>query len=146
MFEGHKCIDPENLADQTIDRVSLRVEDLRDTYIGNQALYFHGVARKLLYEYHRSRREINIEVEHAEEAPEIFGAEYECLRECLAELSPQHRDLILDYHLDDKSAKIERRRVMASELGVEPGALRIRAHRIRAFLEDCVKKCLSKTD
>ena len=35
----------EDLADETINRVAKKVHEIRSTYIGDPALYFHGVAR-----------------------------------------------------------------------------------------------------
>jgi DNA-directed RNA polymerase specialized sigma24 family protein len=142
MFVNSGCLDGENLADQTIDRVSLRINDIRDTYHGDPALYFYGVGHKLRLEYHKTRREDNVEVEAYSEAPASFGSEYECLKECLGMLPENQRELILDYHLYNKTAKIECRRSLAAELGIEVNTLRLRAHRIRHILENCVEKCL----
>lgn len=142
MFVNSGCMDGENLADLTFDRVSLRVVDIRDTYQGDPALYFYGVGHKLRLEYHKARREDNIEAEALSEVPATFGSEYECLNECLTKLPENHRELILDYYLDTKAAKIAGRRRLAAELGIEVNALRLRAHRIRHILENCVEKCL----
>jgi DNA-directed RNA polymerase specialized sigma24 family protein len=65
------------------------------------------------------------------------------LRQCLGELPAEQRDLVLDYHVSNKRAKIELHRSLAEELGVSPNALRLRTHRIRAGLEKCVIACLS---
>lgn len=142
MFVNGGCIDGENLADHAIDRVSSRVNEIRGTYQGDPALYFYGVGHKIRLEYHKTRREDNIDADPPPEVPDAFGAEYECLKECLEKLTEQQRELILEYYLDTKTAKIERRRKLAAELGIEVNTLRLRAHRIRHNLEDCVKKYL----
>ncbi len=77
--------------------------------------------------------------------PQNFGTEHECLKNCLERLPENQKDLIMEYYLESKSAKIEHRKMLACELGIEVGTLRIRAHRIRAILERCVKKCLRMT-
>ena len=40
------------------------------------------------------------------------------------------------------ATKIDHRKQMADELGIGMNALRIRAHRIRTGLEECLKECL----
>jgi DNA-directed RNA polymerase specialized sigma24 family protein len=67
----------------------------------------------------------------------------ECLRQCLAKLPADQRDLVLDYHVNSKRAKIELHRKMAEELGLSTNALRLRTHRIRMGLEKCVLACLN---
>ena len=37
------CTCPEELADETIDRVARRVIDIQASYVGDQAIYFLGV-------------------------------------------------------------------------------------------------------
>jgi DNA-directed RNA polymerase specialized sigma24 family protein len=143
MFITRGCIEAENLADRTIDRVATRVKKIRDTFIGDPASYFHGVARKIYLEHVKIRREDPSEIDPAvEEVPSAFGTELECLRECLNNLSAEQVILVLEYFLEESSAKILHRKTMAAELGVDPGTLRIRVHRLKTFLENCVKKCL----
>jgi DNA-directed RNA polymerase specialized sigma24 family protein len=67
-----------------------------------------------------------------------------CLDQCLAELNDPHRELILRYHEGEKGIRIRNRIRLARELGMELNALRIRAHRIRAALQKCVRDCLTK--
>jgi hypothetical protein len=45
----------ESLADETLNRVMLRVPEIRETYMGNPSLYIHGVAKKVLAEHMRAR-------------------------------------------------------------------------------------------
>src|SRR5260370_34983347 len=45
------CTCPEELADETIDRVARRVIDIRDSYVGDQAIYFLGVMNNVHHEY-----------------------------------------------------------------------------------------------
>jgi DNA-directed RNA polymerase specialized sigma24 family protein len=52
--------------------------------------------------------------------------------------------LVLQYYQEEKGAKIEHRRAMAERLGIPLNALRIRAHRIRVALRDCVSDCLAR--
>jgi len=45
------CRTPEDLADETIDRVARRVIEIRDAYTGDQANYFLGVMNNVHHEY-----------------------------------------------------------------------------------------------
>ena len=63
---------------------------------------------------------------------------------CLQELSTQKRDLILAYYAKEKQAKIDHRAEMARRLGISVDALRVKAHRIRTTLEECIKRCVER--
>src|SRR5258708_40279956 len=45
------CICPEELADETIDRVARRVIDIQNSYVGDKAIYFLGVMNNVHHEY-----------------------------------------------------------------------------------------------
>ena len=45
------CLCAEELADETIDRVARRVNDIRDAYVGEKAIYFLGVMNNVHHEY-----------------------------------------------------------------------------------------------
>jgi hypothetical protein len=49
--------------------------------------------------------------------------------------------LIVEYYADDRRQKIERRRDLATRLGITMNALGIRAFRIRDGLMACVESC-----
>jgi DNA-directed RNA polymerase specialized sigma24 family protein len=136
----------EDLADETINRVILRLPDIKDKYCGEPARYFHGVARNIVRETGR-RKEIVMEVSAVTVfADPILGSELECLDACMGVLPPQKCDLILDYYLYEGHDKIEHHKLMAKSLGISDGALRGRAHNIRAALEECVKQCVRRKE
>ena len=146
IFINSGCIDGEGLADMAIDRVSEKVAEVRDTYKGDPALYFYGFAHNIRLEYHNTRREDNIDNIDVEDPGEIVNVstpDQECLDKCLGRLSKEQREFILEYHSYKGSEKIERHREMAKELGIEVNTLRLRAHRIRNILANCVKNCLN---
>jgi DNA-directed RNA polymerase specialized sigma24 family protein len=145
MFVTRGCVEAENLADLTIDRVILKVDGIRKEYTGNPSYYFRGVGHNIYLEHVKSRREDLIEIDPVAEVPQNFGVEHECLKKCLCRLPENQKELILEYYLEIKSAKVEHRKTLAAELGIEVGTLRIRAHRIRTILERCVRKCLLLT-
>jgi DNA-directed RNA polymerase specialized sigma24 family protein len=67
--------------------------------------------------------------------------ELDCFHGCLNGLPDEQRSLILSYYEGERSGKIENRQELAAELKIPLNALRIRAHRIRRTIEDCIGKC-----
>jgi DNA-directed RNA polymerase specialized sigma24 family protein len=65
-----------------------------------------------------------------------------CFESCLNRLPDESRRLIVSYYEEDRRAKIERRKLLAEQLEIPLNALRIRVHRIRMQLEQCVRACL----
>lgn len=136
--------DAEDLADETINRVIIRLPDIQDNFEGDPARFFHGVARNIIREAYR-RKEVAVEVTvvFVDEKP-VTRVELECLDQCLGLLPSDKSDLILDYYLYEGHDKIEHHKRMATELGISEGALRGRAHHIRKGLEQSVKSMLSE--
>ncbi|MDQ5839106.1 MAG: hypothetical protein M3379_20190 [Acidobacteriota bacterium] len=134
--------DSEELADETIRRVTLKAPTLVNAYVGDPALYFYGVAHKVFLE--------SVRKPHAVAPPppppdsDEAEAEDRCLEGCMARLSQSNRELVLEYHRYEKREKIEHRRKLAERLGIGQNALRIRAHRIRGTLQRCVNACLEQ--
>src|SRR6185503_158519 len=53
VFSWNGCRDPEDLADDAINRVTRKVPEIMINYTGDPALYFFGVAKKMLQECRR---------------------------------------------------------------------------------------------
>jgi len=51
ILASRACRIPEELADETIDRVAGRVADICDSYIGDKEIYFLGVMNNVHHEY-----------------------------------------------------------------------------------------------
>ena len=140
IFSARGCRIPEELADETIDRVSRRVADIQQNYQGNKALYFLGVASNVHHEYLK-RPPVPIPVlQIADIDQELTHA---CLEQCLEKLTERSQYLIRQYYAEDKSAKIGLRKALANQLGLTQNALRARALRIREELQFCIERCLS---
>lgn len=136
--------DAEDLADEVITRVTKRLPEIRDTYVGDPAHYFYGVARNLTREAYR-RKEIATEVTPVAEIQITHRSdEFECLMRCLEFLARTKREMILDYYVYEGHDKIEHHKIMAQELSISKGALRGRAHHIRSDLEECVRQCMQR--
>lgn len=143
IFTSRGRPDAEDLADETINRVTLKASDVAKEYAGDPALYFYGVAQKVFLESVRKRRAAALPSAAAEKSEEV-EQEYECLERCMEKLTPRNRELVIEYYQDEKSAQIDRRKRLAENLGVARNALRIRAHRIRATLQQCVQECMGQ--
>jgi len=152
IFTCRGCFEAEDLADETINRVTAKVEAIANTYKGDPALYFYGVAQKVHLEYLRktqARKTVTFR-DGATDNRNPGGAtsndetEYQCLERCLGNLPSENRRLVLEYYQQERHAKIEHRKRLAEELGIAVNALRIRAHRIRLILQNCVQDCLQQ--
>ena len=142
IFTCRGCICPEDLADETINRVIRRVPEIAEAYVGDPARYFYGVAHKIHLEY--VRRKTSLEPPPAPEDSPRVEEEYACLDECMDKLPSHSRGLVLQYYQEEKHAKIDLRKQLAEQLGIPLNALRIRACRIRMTLHECVLQCLKQ--
>lgn len=141
IFSCRGCLEAEDLADETINRVINKLPEIQPTFTGDPARYFYGVANKVHLEYIRTPRPpVSPEAEFRSVESE---QEFECLDRCLNKLSSENRALVLSYYHEEKHAKIEHRRALAANRGIALNALRIRAHRIRASLQQCVQECVT---
>lgn len=141
MFISNGLGDAGHYADVTIDRVMKRLPEIRATYVGDPAKFFHGVARNVLREARREK-EIPTDDVPSRWQPRSRSEMAECLSKCLKDLPTDKQEFILDYHLFKGREKVENHREMAVELSITEGALRTRAHHLRVSLEKCVLECI----
>jgi len=138
IFVWRGCCEPEDLADETIDRVARKCGAIADTYVGDPAHYFGGVARKVFLE---SVRKGPTPLPMPELEPSELEAKevrHRILDECMRLLTKKHRLLVLEYYRGEKGAKIENRRQLAELHGKSRNALRIHVHRLVNIVRDCV--------
>src|SRR5262245_18178676 len=140
MFVCRGCLETEDLADETIDRVARRLNDIEPTYAGEPVRYFYGVAHKIQLEYVRPKPVSPPPPPVDDEDKDERG--YECLEHCMEKLSPEHRELVLQYYQEERGAKIDNRKHLADQLGIAVNALRIRVCRIQASVIECLPKCI----
>jgi DNA-directed RNA polymerase specialized sigma24 family protein len=143
IFTCRGCPEADNLADETINRVTQKMPALAEGYTGDPALYFYGVAHKVHLEYVR-RKPAPTRPPPPPDSSDEIEEEYDCLERCLQGLEHDNRELVLQYYQEEKQAKINHRKQLAAQLGIALNALRIRAHRIRATLQQCVQNCLEQ--
>jgi DNA-directed RNA polymerase specialized sigma24 family protein len=148
LFEWRGCDVPEELTDETINRVARRIAEgvkLQSAPYG----FFCGVANLVHKEFlrERARKRTILESEDwtttSGESDELSSdRRLECLRHCLSQLPEDQRRLVLVYHQEDNH--IQSRKALSQELQIPMNALRIRVHRLRRRLEECVEECLRK--
>lgn len=150
VFAARSCPVPEELADETIDRVARRVGDIEATYVGDKIFYFFGVANNVHHEYLK-RPAASGAVPAAGAGDDPAGDRdsadreqaHHCLEHCIDQLPGDAGQLIRRYYAADKGAKIDLRKQLADGLGVSVNTLRARALRIREKLQACIEKCLA---
>ena len=151
-FDRKGCSSPDELADETLIRVSRRLEEECSIESDTPAHFCYITARYVFLESLRKSREITVPLdEEMREAaatvnqPEEVGNSKEvmlgCLESCTSKLDNSSRELIFGYYFGKAREKIDNRRSMAAKLGVSVNALAIKACRIRTKLEACVGKC-----
>lgn len=145
LFNCRGRLDAEDLADETINRVTFKAPDLAREYVGDPGLYFYGVAHKVFLESLRQRPQVAPAPPPDPAETEETEREHGCLDRCMGELPRANRELLIEYYREDGRAKIEHRKELAARLGVAQNALRIRVHRIRATVQECVHGCLAET-
>jgi len=144
-FEWRGCSFPEDHADETINRMAKRVFEGEE--ILNHSGYAMGVARLLLLEINKGRQREQSALAEIGAAPDVYVPENDdesrltCLRSCLQTLSPDNRELILQYYQGEKGEKIENRKKLLDRLGIPVNTLRMRALRLRERLQSCVEEC-----
>ncbi len=145
---------PDELADETFDRVARRLSEGQTIFTASPANYFYGVARNV---WRERLAKAEVIAQAPDEAPELIltttphdlmieSLEAEvseerlaCLEKCLRRFSAEDRDLVLDYYRDSGGAGIANRKMLASRLGVSLDALRHRVARLRIKLGSCIE-------
>ncbi len=152
-FDRRDRTNADELADETLTRIARTLEQDGRIETTPPARYCYVVARFVLLEdIRREKRQGRVgtvwQVEQAraatpQDAPTVADREQrlECLDRCLDELTPDQRRLIVEYYAEAHRQRIDRRRMLASRLGITMNALAIRACRIRDTLQACIERC-----
>jgi DNA-directed RNA polymerase specialized sigma24 family protein len=155
-FDRKNCPTPDELADETLNRVARRLEEEGALEGDAPARYCYIVARFVFMEHlrerqkddalsndlrQRSRAEAHTAPEFADEQ-KVREQLLRCLEQCLSKLEAASSEIIARYYAGKARVKIDNRRALAEELGITLNALSIRACRIRDKLEACVRECV----
>ena len=145
LFEWRRCACPEELTDETFNRVARKFADGLSLERSDPYAYFCGVAHHVFQEVvrrevreHKALESGDLPASNSYEEEPDFRLEH--LRHCLDMLGPGQRRLLLSYYQDEQ--RIQSRKSLCRELGVEMNALRIRVHRLRRKVEICVQERL----
>jgi DNA-directed RNA polymerase specialized sigma24 family protein len=144
LFEYRGCADAAALADETMSRVARRLAEGVEIRAAEPYAYFAGVASMVFREVLR-RREREQAALRARPSPGTDAAAEDrmaCLEKCLEQLPPPARELVLAYHGGEGRERIEGRVTLARDYGLDLNALRVRVHRLRERLEECVRERL----
>jgi DNA-directed RNA polymerase specialized sigma24 family protein len=147
-FEWRKVEAADDYADETINRVARRIAE--GQVVENLGHYFYGVARLVFLEAVKQQEHAAVPLDDAPQnlqqiapAPADPEPRILCFDRCLDSLPADNRRLIVNYYQEERRAKIELRQELADSLHIPLNALRIRAHRIRVRLEQCIAQCLN---
>jgi DNA-directed RNA polymerase specialized sigma24 family protein len=149
LFAARRCPDAEDLADETINRVIKRAQEMANSYRGSPIPYFITVANHLYLESVANRSthtDLPVDLPDRSNPSPQDERDHECLAECLERLTPSNRSLVLEYYSEDRQAKIDHRKKLADKRGIAVNALRIRTHRIRVELQKCMNECLERNE
>ena len=149
-FDRKGCLNADDLADETLNRVQRRLEEEGAIESESPSKFCYAVAKFVFLEHLRSGRAREVSDEHidravpasAEEETQEREKALRCLEKCIRELDEQRRELVIGYYQGEQRTKIENRRRLARKLGLSVNALSIRTFRIRERLETCVRRCI----
>jgi RNA polymerase sigma factor (sigma-70 family) len=149
-FNCRGCATAEELADETINRVVKQAPTLAAP-AHDPTPYCYGVAKNVYHEHLRAQAKLNGDLS-ATEIPDPRRPEEQtereliakCLRQCLQKLSPENQQLFIRYYQVEKRAELEHRQALADELGCTVNALRIRVHRLKDSLRNCILNCCQR--
>jgi DNA-directed RNA polymerase specialized sigma24 family protein len=145
-FSLRRADTPEVLADETIDRVARRLDE--GEVVEHLRGYFHGVAHRVALEWQKreKRERVAMEAHHPflTMSPPIEEMEMRdaCLERCLRSLPANTRALVVRYYHAQGLSNRDNRRDLAEHLGISYSNLKVRVHRIRGSLEDCLRQCI----
>ena len=155
-FATRGAVSPDEMTDETINRVARRLNEGERITTESPSNYFYGVARNV---WRESLAKGNVLIPLSDDAPaesaqatpyelllsasERIETEtrHECLEKCLARLDPEDRKLIISYYQFSGGEKIENRKRIATHLGLSNNTLRQKVARLRGRLAECVTIC-----
>jgi DNA-directed RNA polymerase specialized sigma24 family protein len=159
-FERKDCPSPEDLVDETFNRVMKWLAEQDKDHDPEPAKICYNTAR---FVFHESLRKPDRSSDDIDALPpsgqpfvdpqEIAACEEEqqekekrlaCLERCSQKLPAGDDDLIIDYYYGEQGTKIAQRKAMAEARGVRVAVLRNHAYRIRERLKECVMRCLGE--
>jgi DNA-directed RNA polymerase specialized sigma24 family protein len=149
-FEWRAIPLADDRVDETLNRVARRID--QGEQVDNVVAYAYRVAYLVFLETLKEPELVDIDqtTNPLTSAQILEDAEHEprqhCFDLCLGGLTVDNRKIILSYYQEERGAKIQLRKNLADQLKISLDALRIRAHRIRKGLEECITSCLRQPE
>ena len=137
VFSSRGCYEADDLFDKTVSVVTTKIDWLLENYVGDPALYFYAVGKKIFLEW--LKRKFHPNPPPPEPEPPDVTRLADFLDDCLEELLPAEREMILQYHELEKGKKIKNRKRLADELKISRNALRIKVCHLHARLKKCLE-------
>lgn len=146
-FEWRGCVLADQHADDTIDRAARKMA--QGEQVRNIHSYLVAVARFVYLEVAKEQEKANTALRQmpqnpATQEPEPEDVRMDCIRACLQSLPSESYWLLIDYYQGQTRAKIDSRKRMAESSRISAHALRMRLHRVRLKLEECVMDCICR--
>lgn len=145
MFTYRGCAQPEDLADETMDRTARKLLEVAPAPGADLSPYIFGVAWNIARESFRRPRTVPLpdhwDLADPSEPTAADDSEQGALtrlERCLRRLPAVDRELVLTYYRAEKRQKIDGRAALAKELKISANALRLRVHRITERLRECM--------
>ncbi len=146
IFVSRGCIDAEDLADETINRVAVRIDKVKTTY-SDPLRCLVGFADNVYREYLRDLRNTDkVKPPPSPRPADVLEREDVCLGNCMSKLPEAERELFTRYFQGSGRARIEARKELARERNLTDNALKIQIHHIRKKLRKCLEECLEESD
>jgi hypothetical protein len=160
-FKGCTC--PEDLTDETVDRVAMRVlRESMPAFSNGDLKLFYGFARNIYLEYLKYLERFkflepgSVEARGGTEGGGWLQAiledsnsgvasaeqQHRCLDRCLKRMVDADRELLLQYYKYPAGEKVSHRKAIAKEWRITLNALRIRICRLQSKVGYCVRRCL----
>lgn len=151
-FFEWRCVPlAEDRVDEVLNRVARRIDDGQQ--VKNVVAYAYRVGYLVFLEALKEPELIDIDqqtIHGLTIEPQFEDTKHErrqrCFDSCLQSLTTNNRKLILVYYEEERGAKIEQRKNLADQLKITLDALRIRTHRIRKRLQECITSCLRPSE
>lgn len=165
VFISQGAASAEDLVDEVFTRTARKLSEGVQVQAADPFIYCYGIARNVLREYRKIQFRVGESIERDESTnrqppePAIHPAIIEleeterqerehrlaCLEHALSRLTTENRVMFLEYYRHDIESKINHREQLADKLGMPMNAIRIRVHRLKAKLEESIRKCLTRT-
>lgn len=150
-FRYRGCSDAAALADETINRVALKLSEMNSEIEEITVSYIYGFAANVYHEHFRNKivKEVPFNSELLLQTFKSPDADSEnkmqkCLEKCMSNLSPDDKKLIVKYYSLGKGIKNKLRKKMAKDMDIQVGTLHTRVHRIKNILKNCIKNCVNE--